>query len=75
MKIKLTFWRIVFLVIMIEDGTFRPDLFYRLNVFHIELPPLRERREDVPPLVEHFVHKFALAMNKHVTRIAPAAMK
>jgi two-component system response regulator HydG len=45
-----------------------------LNVFRIELPPLRERREDIPPLVEHFVRKFALAMNKHVTRIAPAAM-
>jgi len=59
---------------MIEDGTFRPDLYYRLNVFHIELPPLRERREDIPPLVEHFVRKFSLAMNKHMTRIAPAAM-
>ena len=59
---------------MIEEGTFRPDLFYRLNVFRIELPPLRERREDIPPLVEHFVRKFALAMNKHITRISPAAM-
>ena len=35
---------------------------------------MRERREDIPPLVEHFVRKFALAMNKHITRIAPAAM-
>src|SRR5579864_8526362 len=59
---------------MIEEGTFRPDLYYRLNVFHIELPPLRERREDIPLLVEHFVRKFALAMNKHVTRVAPVAM-
>ena len=59
---------------MIEEGTFRPDLFYRLNVFRIELPALRERREDIPPLVEHFVRKFALAMNKQVTRISPAAM-
>src|SRR5215470_3291434 len=59
---------------MIEEGSFRPDLYYRLNVFRIELPPLRERREDVPLLVEHFVRKFALAMNKQVTRIAPAAM-
>jgi two-component system response regulator HydG len=59
---------------MIEEGTFRPDLFYRLNVFRIELPALRERREDIPPLVEHFVRKFALAMNKHVTRISPTAM-
>ena len=62
------------LELMIEDGTFRPDLYYRLNVFHIELPALRERREDIPQLVEHFVHKFALAMNKHISRIAPAAM-
>jgi two-component system, NtrC family, response regulator HydG len=59
---------------MIEEGTFRPDLFYRLNVFRIELPALRERREDIPPLVEHFVRKFSLAMNKHITRVAPAAM-
>ena len=60
---------------MIEEGTFRPDLFYRLNVFRIELPPLRERRDDIPLLVEHFVRKYAMAMNKHVTRIAPRAMQ
>ena len=59
---------------MIEEGSFRPDLYYRLNVFHIELPPLRERREDIPLLVEHFVRKFALAMNKHITRVSSAAM-
>jgi two-component system, NtrC family, response regulator HydG len=59
---------------LIEEGKFRPDLFYRLNVFHIELPPLRERREDVPLLVEHFVRKFALAMNRHITRVCPDAM-
>ena len=59
---------------LIEDGKFRPDLFYRLNVFHIELPPLRERREDIPPLVDHFVCKFSLAMNKRITRVVPAAM-
>jgi two-component system, NtrC family, response regulator HydG len=59
---------------MIEEGTFRPDLFYRLNVFRIELPPLRERREDIPLLVNHFVQKFALAMNKHITRVSPVAM-
>jgi len=59
---------------LIEEGKFRPDLFYRLNVFRIELPPLRERREDIPPLVDHFVRKFSLAMNKRITRVAPAAM-
>ena len=60
---------------MIDEGTFRPDLFYRLNVFRIELPPLRDRREDIPLLAEHFVRKFALAMNKHITRISPAAIQ
>ena len=59
---------------LIEEGKFRPDLFYRLNVFHIELPPLRDRREDIPLLVDHFVRKFSLAMNKRITRVAPAAM-
>ena len=59
---------------LIEEGKFRPDLFYRLNVFRIELPALRERRDDIPLLVDHFVRKFSLAMNKRVTRVAPAAM-
>src|SRR5579872_1863894 len=59
---------------MIEEGSFRPDLYYRLNVFHIELPPLRERREDIPQLLEHFIRKFSLAMNKRITRVSPAAM-
>jgi DNA-binding NtrC family response regulator len=58
----------------IDQGRFRPDLFYRLNVFRIELPPLRDRREDIPLLVDHFVRKFSLAMNKRITRVAPAAM-
>jgi DNA-binding NtrC family response regulator len=59
---------------LIEEGKFRPDLFYRLNVFRIELPPLRERREDIPPLVNHFIQKFSLAMNKRIARVSPAAM-
>jgi DNA-binding NtrC family response regulator len=59
---------------LIEDGKFRPDLFYRLNVFRIELPPLRNRREDIPPLVDHFVRKFSLAMNKRIARVSPEAM-
>lgn len=59
---------------LIEEGKFRPDLFYRLNVFHIELPPLRERREDIPLLVNHFVRKFSLQMSKKINRVAPEAM-
>jgi DNA-binding NtrC family response regulator len=59
---------------LIEEGKFRPDLYYRLNVFRIELPPLRDRRDDIPALVNHFVHKFSLAMNKKITRVAPGAM-
>lgn len=59
---------------LIEEGKFRPDLFYRLNVFRIELPPLRERHDDIPLLVDHFVRKFSLQMNKKITRVAPNAM-
>jgi len=59
---------------LIEAGKFRPDLFYRLNIFHIELPPLRERREDIPLLVNHFVRKFSLTMNKRIDRVRPEAM-
>jgi two-component system response regulator HydG len=59
---------------LIEEGKFRPDLFYRLNVFHIEIPPLRDRRDDIPLLVNHFVRKFSLQMNKKITRVNPAAM-
>jgi len=62
------------LELLIEEGTFRPDLFYRLNVFRIELPPLRERPDDIPLLVNHFVRKFSLQMNKKINRVAPAAM-
>ncbi len=62
------------LATLIEEGKFRPDLFYRLNVFRIELPPLRERHEDIPLLVDHFVTKFSLAMNKRITRVSAAAM-
>lgn len=59
---------------LIEEGKFRPDLYYRLNVFQIEIPPLRERREDIPLLVDHFVRKFSMQMNKKITRVQPSAM-
>ncbi|MCL5670503.1 MAG: sigma-54 dependent transcriptional regulator [Acidobacteria bacterium] len=60
---------------MIEEGLFRPDLYYRLSVFRIELPPLRARKEDVPPLVNHFIRKFSSSMNKQVLGIARDAME
>src|SRR5690348_12125740 len=59
---------------LIDEGKFRSDLFYRLNVFRIELPPLRERREDIPLLVKHFVQKFSSSMNKRITHVSPTAM-
>ena len=59
---------------LIGEGKFRPDLFYRLNVFHIVLPPLRERREDIPLLVDHFVRKYAQQMNRKINRVSPTAM-
>jgi two-component system NtrC family response regulator len=54
---------------MVADAKFQEDLFYRLNVIPIEIPPLRERREDIPPLVEHFVRKHAQRTGRRVERI------
>jgi two-component system response regulator HydG len=55
----------------VRKGRFRRDLFYRLNVFRIKLPPLRERKEDVPYLVDHFVAQLSATMNKKVKKVAP----
>src|ERR1700679_3434239 len=59
---------------MVERAQFRSDLYYRLNVFPIRLPSLRERREDVPELVNHFVNLFSRRMGKQVDSISPETM-
>jgi Nif-specific regulatory protein len=59
---------------LIADGKFREDLYYRLNVFPVHLPALRERVEDIPRLVEHFINKFSRAAGKQVRSISPEAV-
>lgn len=59
----------------VSEGTFRQDLYYRLNVFPIQLPPLRERCEDIPPLVHYFVRRFSLKIGRKITRIQRETME
>jgi len=60
---------------MVEEGAFRRDLYYRINVVRLVLPPLRERIEDVPLLVDHFVRRFNALQGKDVTGVSPEAME
>ncbi len=60
---------------LVKMGRFREDLYFRLNVFHIEIPPLRDRREDLPVIIEYHLKRLSSAMGKNVTRIAPKAFQ
>ncbi|MGO9115125.1 MAG: sigma-54-dependent transcriptional regulator [Thermoguttaceae bacterium] len=59
----------------IREGRFREDFYYRINVFTIELPPLRARRGDIPALAQHFLDRFSRQMDSRITQISPAAME
>jgi transcriptional regulator with PAS, ATPase and Fis domain len=60
---------------MVRNGKFREDLFYRLNVVNIRIPPLRERIEDIPLLVNHFIRKYCTSMSRDLITVEPAAMR
>jgi Nif-specific regulatory protein len=57
----------------VKKGTFREDLFFRLNVVKIKMPPLRERKSDIPLLARHFIEKFSRSCNRHITGLSPGA--
>ncbi|MFH1852970.1 MAG: sigma-54 dependent transcriptional regulator [Candidatus Neomarinimicrobiota bacterium] len=59
----------------VKQGKFREDLYYRLNVFPINLPPLRDRREDIPPLARYFIRKYALKMNRRIEGLSGAMLR
>jgi len=63
------------LEVLVKEGSFREDLFYRLNVVNIHVPPLRERKEDIPLLCQHFIEKFGREQNKRINKITPDAME
>ncbi len=60
---------------MVDEGRFREDLYYRLNVFNIHVPSLKERRDDIPALVDHFIKKYNQLMNRTVKKIEAAALE
>jgi transcriptional regulator with PAS, ATPase and Fis domain len=60
---------------MVDKGEFREDLYYRLNVVNIQVPPLRERADDIPLLTEYFIRKYCTSMNRPLVTIEPAALK
>ena len=60
---------------LVQDGQFREDLYYRLSVIPVEVPPLRDRGEDVILLANHFLKKFAVQMGKNVVRLSPESLK
>lgn len=60
---------------MVDEGIFREDLYYRLNVVNISIPPLRERVNDIPMLVDHFIRKYCTSMSRDMVSIEPAALK
>ena len=60
---------------LVENGTFREDLFYRLNVVNVQIPPLRERTQDIPMLVDHFIKLYCTSMSRNIMTIDQAALK
>jgi DNA-binding NtrC family response regulator len=60
---------------LVQSGDFREDLYYRINVFSIEIPPLRERTQDIQPLARHFIAAYARAMGKPVRSLSPEALQ
>jgi len=63
------------LKVLVENGSFREDLYYRLNVLNIHLPPLRERKDDIASLTDHFIKKYCVSMNKAKMQIESSALK